>query len=360
MPTPRRFDWRFAIAATLIVTCLVTLASWGRPGAPPFSVLHNRQVASWIAWLLLSPAVVVVARRFPLDDGSPFGWLGRHLVAGLAISAATLAVAALLRVSASTLMQIPNEIGAEFAPGPALVSRVATGLLVYALITVGYQAAAARRTAREREAVATRLRADLAEARLAIVEGQLHPHFLFNALNSIAALVREDAHQAETMLEQLSDLLRATLRTNPMREVLLDEALRLAEQYLAIEQVRFQDRLRASFEATAAARKGRIPQLILQPIVENAVRHGIAPLESGGTVRVVATVENETLRIIVDDDGIGFGKSPANRAGTGLGIRSVRSLLSHLYGASQRCDVTPRVPSGTTVTIEVPYRTVPA
>lgn len=356
----RRFDWRFAIAATLVVTCLVTLASWGRPGAPPFSVLHNRQVASWIAWLVLSPAVFVMARRFPLDDGSPFRWLGRHLLAGLAISAATLALAASLRVSAATFMQIPNEIGAEFVLGPVLVSRIATGLLVYALLTIGYQAAVSRRAARGRETVANRLRADLAEARLTIVEGQLHPHFLFNALNSIAALVRVDARQAETMLEQLSELLRATLRTNPMQEVPLDEALRLAEQYLAIEQVRFQDRLRATFNATAAARKGRVPQLILQPLVENAVRHGIAPLESGGSVRVTATVENETLRITVDDDGIGFGKGPANRAGTGLGISSVRALLSHLYGAGQRFDVAPRSPSGTTATIEIPYRTSPA
>lgn len=360
MPPGRRFNWRFAIVATLVVTCLVTLANWGRPGAPPFSVLHNHQVASWIAWLVLSPTVFVFARKYPLSDGSPFSWMGRHLLIGLGISSASLAVAASLRVSAATLMQVPDEIGAEFALGPVLVSRVATGLLIYALTTIGYQAAASRRIARERETVATRLRADLAEAKLTIVEGQLHPHFLFNTLNSIAALVREDARQAETMLEQLSDLLRATLRTNPMQEVPLDEALRLAEQYLAIEQVRFQDRLRATFDATAAARKGRVPPLILQPLVENAVRHGIAPLESGGSVHVVAFVENETLRITVDDDGIGFGKAPASCASTGLGLSSVRSLLSHLYGAGQRFHVSPRSPSGTTVTIELPYRTAHA
>ncbi len=357
MPPARRFDWRFSAVATLIVTCLVTVAGWGRHDSAPFSVLHNRQVASWIAWALLSPVIVLVARRFPLTECAPFSWMGRHLLAGLATSAASLGVATLIRVVGSAHVQLPSEIGTEFALTPVFASRIATGLLVYALITIGYQAAASRRIAREREAVASRLRADLAEAKLASIEGQLHPHFLFNALNSIAALVREDARQAETMLELLSDLLRATLRTNPIQEVPLDEALRLAEQYLAIEQVRFQDRLRATFDATAAARQGRVPQLILQPLVENAVRHGIAPLEKGGSVRVAASVEDGILRITIDDDGIGYGRAPASKASTGRGISSVRALLAHLYGAEQRFEVKARQPAGTSVSIELPYRT---
>jgi LytS/YehU family sensor histidine kinase len=278
-------------------------------------------------------------------------WLARHLASGLVFAVASVGVAALVR----RLLGHSSEL-----LGGSLISTLAGGLLVYGLVAVSYQALAYHRVAREREAVAARLRADLAEARLTTLEGKLHPHFLFNALNSIAALVRIDQRQAETMLEQLSELLRATLRTNPMQEVSLEEALHLTEQYLAIERVRFQDRLRATVEASGAARQGRVPQLILQPLVENAVRHGIAPLESGGSVTVTARVDNDTLLMTVEDDGVGFGNAPPERAGTGLGLSSVRKVLAHLYGSQQRFDVRARTPTGTTVTIAMPYRTAAA
>jgi two-component system, LytTR family, sensor kinase len=223
---------------------------------------------------------------------------------------------------------------------------------------MSYQAVAYHRAAREREAAAARLRADLAEAKLTAIEGQLHPHFLFNALNSIAALVRFDPPQAEVMLEQLSELLRAMLRTNPMREVPLRDALHLSEQYLAIEHVRFQTRLRSTIIATDAARRARVPQLIVQPLIENAVRHGIAPVEAGGNVTVSARVDGNTLVLVVEDDGVGFGNAPPELTGAGLGLRSVRSVLSHLYGETQRFDVRTRSPSGTMVRIELPYRPV--
>jgi two-component system, LytTR family, sensor kinase len=354
MPAPPRLGWRFVLTATFVVTCLLTLASLGGPGAAsPALVVHRHQAISWATWLLLAPAIVAAARRVPFGEGTPMRWLWRHLALGAAFSPARAALAAGIHA----LVGVGEARGAG---GAALVPTLAGGLLLYALIAVSYQAIAYHRSAREREAVAARLRADLAESRLANLEGQLHPHFLFNALNSIAALMRVDPRQAETMLEQLSELLRATLRTNPMHEVPLDEALHLAEQYLAIERVRFQDRLRATVEASGAARRGRVPQLILQPLVENAVRHGIAPLESGGSVRVTAVVNDGTLLMTVEDDGVGFGGAPAERAGSGLGLRSVRALLSHLYGAEQRFDVRPRSPSGTTVTIALPYRPVAA
>lgn len=355
MPSRPRVDWRFVVAASLILTCLLTLASMGRPGAPPFLVLHDRQTITWLTWLVLAPAIIAAARRFPFGDGSPLRWLWRHLALGTAFSVASVAVAAAIRTLTGAFTQAYRD-----APGAPLVSTLASGLLLYTLIAVSYQAITYHRTARDREAIAERLRADLAEARLANLEGKLHPHFLFNALNSIAALMRVDPRQAETMLEQLSELLRATLRTNPMQEVSLDEALHLTEQYLAIERVRFHDRLHATVEASRAARCGRVPQLILQPLVENAVRHGIAPLESGGSVKVTAVVDDDTLRMTVEDDGVGFGNAPAERAGGGLGLGSVRSLLSHLYGTEQRFDVRPRAPSGTTVTIVMPYRPVVA
>lgn len=351
MRAPSRIDWRFALIATLTLTCLLTLASQGRRGAPSFSVAHNRQMITWFTWLVLAPAIIATARRFPFGEGTPLRWLWHHLALGAAFSVASATLAAVTRWLIGTATFASGD-----TTGAPLMPTLAGGLLLYALVAVSYQAVTYHHAARAREEVAARLRADLAEARLANLEGKLHPHFLFNALNSIAALMRVDPRQAETMLEQLSELLRATLRMNPMHEVALEEALHLTEQYLAIERVRFQDRLRATVEASGAARRGRVPQLILQPLVENAVRHGISPLESGGSVKIGAVVENETLLITVEDDGVGVGNASAERTGSGLGLSSVRSLLSHLYGSEQRFDVRPRAPSGTTVTIAMPYR----
>lgn len=347
-----RVGWPFVVIATLLLTCLLTLAHAGRPGAPPFGVLHDREILSWIAWILLAPAIVSVANRFPFGEGSALDWLWRHAALGAAFSVAGIALAALV----ATVFHS----GHAQATAPPGIAVLAEGLVLYALIAVSSQALAYHGVARAREAVAARLRADLAEARLANLEGKLQPHFLFNVLNSIAALTREEPAQAEAMLEQLSELLRATLRTNPTDEVSLDEALHLTEQYLAIEQVRYQERLRPSVEASDSARRGRVPSLILQPIVENAVRHGIAPLGRGGAVKVTAVVDEQTLVMTVEDDGVGFGNGPSGHAGTGLGLRSVRSLLAHFYGADGRLEIHGRRPSGTTVTIALPYRDVAA
>jgi len=345
-------DWRFVILATLILTCLVTLASVGRPGAPPFAVLHHRETMTWVAWLLLTPAILTAARRFPFGEGTPVRWLGRHFLLG-----SLFAIASVVVVAAGEQFMGERARAGDAPMSGALVGRLATGLLLYILVAVSYQAVTYHRAARAREAIAARLRADLAEARLTNLEGKLHPHFLFNTLNSIAALMRADARQAEVMLEQLSELLHTTLRTNPTQEVTLEEALHFTEQYLAIERVRFQERLHTTIEASAQARLGRIPPLILQPLIENAIRHGIGPLESGGHIVVTASVEGRTLHMSVEDDGLGIGNAPPNRRGSGLGVQSVRSILSHLYGADQQFHIRPRMPGGTTVTIAVPYRT---
>jgi two-component system LytT family sensor kinase len=342
-----RVGWPFVVIATLLLTCLLTLTHVGQPGEPAFAVLHSREMMTWIAWLLLAPAIVVVTNRFPFGEGSTIAWLSLHAASGIAFAGAGIALAA----SAARVLH-PDVV----APSAPLIAAVAEGLLLYALIAMSSQAIAYQGAAREREAMAARLRADLAEARLANLEGKLRPHFLFNVLNSIAALTRDEPAQAETMLEQLSELLRATLRTNPTDEVSLDEALHLTTQYLEIERVRYQERLRTTIEATDAARRGRVPPLILQPLVENAVRHGIAPVEAGGAVKVTAVVDQQTLIMTVEDDGIGLGNAPA-AAGSGLGLSSVRSLLTHLYGADQHFEIRQRRPSGTKVTITVPYRT---
>jgi sensor histidine kinase YesM len=218
----------------------------------------------------------------------------------------------------------------------------------------------------------------LAEARLAALEQRLQPHFLFNTLNAIAALIPGDPRAAQRMVEQLGDLLRAALNAEPGREVPLAAELDLLERYTAIELVRFPDRLRVDVRAGSEERAALVPQMLLQPLVENAIRHGVAPRDAPGTVVVVAERREGRLRISVRDDGVGFvgartgaqatfghlnGEASAASASQarpdigGLGIAHTRERLAAMYGSRSALDIAPNPPTGTVVTIDLPFRT---
>lgn len=320
-----------------------------------FGMLHRRELMTWGIWVLLSPAIIIASRRNQFGQYSVWNWFGRQLLLAFGFALVSALLVATLRVVLASWLH-------DAAPRTPMdmIANFAGDILRYTLISVAYQTFAYHRAVREREALETTLRAELAEAKLANMESSLHPHFLFNTLNSIAVLVRRDPRAAETMVEQLSDLLRASLRAHPMREVSLDEELKLLEQYLAIQAVRYQERLRTSISASANVRRARVPQLILQPLVENAIRHGIGPLERRGLVSVTASVNESVITLIVEDDGIGLGNSPSSLAGTGLGVKSAQSRLQHLYGVDQSFDIRAVMPSGTRVVITLPFRPVGA
>ena len=348
-----RVDWRFAALCALILDILFTIQFWITQDNVSLWIAFVRQTVTWAVWLGLAPFVIASARKHPYVDSASRGrWLVRQLITGGGYSIVHSVIAATLRIW----------IGVAYADN--LISAIITSLLLalganylrYALIAVSYQAIVYHRTIRERDAQAARLRVDLAEAKLATLEGRLRPHFLFNTLNAIAALIREDPSGAEQMLGQLSDLLRASLKADTLREVALVDELKLVEQYLAIQHARFQDRLRVTIHASDAALRGYLPYLILQPLVENAVRHGIAPRESGGQLWIDANQNNDHLVITIEDDGVGIGNAPSELAGSGIGLGGVKSRLEHLYAADHRLDVEPRRPSGTRVRIEIPYR----
>jgi sensor histidine kinase YesM len=348
-----RVDWRFAALCALILDILFTIQFWVSQQNLPLGIAFARQTVTWAVWLGLAPFVIASARKHPFVDSASRGrWLARQIVIGGGYSIVHSVIAASLRIG----------LGVAYADNiiEAIITSLLLGLganyLRYALIAVSYQAIVYHRTIRERDAQAARLRVDLAEAKLATLEGRLRPHFLFNTLNAIAALIRENPAAAEEMIGQLSDLLRASLKADPLREVSLADELKLVDQYLAIQQARFQERLRVTVCASDAARRAYVPYLILQPLVENAVRHGIAPRESGGHVWIDANQNNEHLVITIEDDGVGIGNAPPELAGTGLGLGGVKSRLEHLYAADHRLDVEARRPSGTRVRIEIPYR----
>jgi LytS/YehU family sensor histidine kinase len=205
---------------------------------------------------------------------------------------------------------------------------------------------------RERELHAARLETELASARLEALAAQLQPHFLFNTLHGVSALMRRDVDAAEEMLTHLSDLLRRTLRPRDGHEVTLAEELELLQHYLDIMKIRFADRLTVRLEIDADATHALVPHLVLQPVVENAIQHGIARKPGAGLIEIRARRDGESLEIVVRDDGEGHGGGDER-----IGLSNTRRRLRELYGDAQSLTLADVEDGGLRVTLRVPFRT---
>lgn len=229
-----------------------------------------------------------------------------------------------------------------------LLTSVFNNLFFYALLTFAAHAVHYARQYRLRER-------ELARAQLQALRAQVHPHFLFNTLNTIAALVPDQPRAADRMIAELATLLRASLRSDGALEVPLREELELVRAYLDIEQVRFGPRLTAEWDVDEAAGSALVPALLLQPLVENAVRHGLWPRDEPGRVRIAAHRSGGELRIAVEDDGVGV--APGGPVAEGVGLANSRARLRRLYGADHRFALAAG-PGGAGVAVRVvlPYR----
>ena len=210
------------------------------------------------------------------------------------------------------------------------------------------------RQARAREVRSARLETRLMESQLQALQQQLHPHFLFNTLHAISTLVHRDPEKADLMIERLSDLLRITLRKVGVQEVELAEELEYLRAYLDIEQVHFGNRLRIEYRIDAAAMDVLVPTLILQPLVENAIRHGLEPMVRPGTLSIEAQADGDTLWLRVRDDGAGLPKNWKRREGVGL--TNTRSRIDRLYGEQAALTVRENPGGGVLVDIYIPLR----
>jgi two-component system, LytTR family, sensor kinase len=234
-------------------------------------------------------------------------------------------------------------------------------LLFYSgLLGLGYGIDYYRRY-RDRELEASRLalqasvlQAQLAQAQLDTLKMQLHPHFLFNTLNAISALVRRDPDGAERMIMHLGDLLRAALAKPDRHEVTLREEMEILEPYLEIEKRRFGDRLQVDVAVDPDVLEARVPHLILQPLVENAIRHGVAPRQGRGRVEIRARRENGSLRVWIRDDGGGIAAGAAQEGGVGL--ENSRARIEHLYGAAGGLRIGNHAGGGAEVELSIPFR----
>jgi sensor histidine kinase YesM len=229
-------------------------------------------------------------------------------------------------------------------------------VLIYAAVLGFAHAADYYQRLRDRELHASRLEAQLGRARLDALRAQLNPHFLFNSLNAISELVHEDPGRADRVINQLAALLRAVLDDSNASEVTLREELDFVRKYLEIEQVRLGERLAVRVEADAAALDVRVPGLILQPLVENAVRHGIAPREGPGVIEVTASRRGGTLELQVRDSGCGAAGRKAGSRSPGVGLSNVRARLAHHFGEGSRLELCPNDAGGHLARIWIPVR----
>jgi len=284
------------------------------------------QVLIWEAWFVLAPGIGWLARRFPLVPPRS-GSVVAHLLAALAIGLAHSLWWAMLLVE----MKPYDAMGAErFAPAfwPLAGSALPLQLCFYCGVLAAHYAVVYYDKYRERERAAARLEVSLSEARMHALELQIQPHFLFNTLNSISALVRTQRQRdAVTMIAGLSDLLRYALDHAGEQRVVLAVELAITERYLAIEQLRFPDRMTFEIDAAAELRGAAIPTLLLQPLAENAVRHGIAKLAAPGRVAIRIWRDGNELAIDVFNTG-----ALAADYRAGVGLRNTMDRLRHLYG----------------------------
>jgi len=315
-------------------------------------------ILTWLAWAPLTPAIIWLARRYSLISEAWKTSLLIHLPAFLLMSVVHSAAG-----TAITLTVKPfDNMGASPASfWPRFLSRMqnafGSDLLVYGAVIGIYYAFDYYRKYREREFLASRLEAQLAQAQLDSLRMQLHPHFLFNTLNSIAGLVRDNKNQAAVnMLVGLGDLMRHTLDHSARQEVQLREELNFIKLYLSIQEMRFSDRLRIELDIDPSTMKALVPNLILQPLTENALRHGIGRTADFGLVGIKAAAQDGYLRLTVYDEGAGLPEDWQLKGSAGIGLANTIARLQQLYDDDHEFDIRNREGGGVEVIIVMPYR----
>ena len=322
-------------------------------GSPvPWSFAVGHALGDWYVFAVLSIPALWLARHFSLGDAH---WT-RNLLAHLAASALFSLAWMVMRAGVEVWLTRDSMAAVTFAAAfnRALVTTFFYNLLIYwVIITVGY-AFDYYRKFNERELRAVELEKRLTEARLQALQMQLNPHFLFNTLHAISSLMHIDVEAADRMLVQLSDLLRHALDSTDTQEVTLREEINFLGRYAEIEQTRFGDRLKITLQIPPDVTDALVPNLVLQPLLENAIQHGIEPHARAGRVELTATRQNDSLLLEVRDNGGGL---PHGKIAEGIGLSNTRARLKQLYGERQSFDLANAEAGGACVRITLPFHT---
>ncbi len=302
-----------------------SLAAQGR--SVSFGSLLPWFLSLWLPWAIAAPAVFALGTRYAFGTGRRARSLALHATAACLLAGFHLSIAAAVDERLAERFE-GRRLGYGRRLRVLLTGYLQSEITLYVAILGASLAVAARRQAKERALHATQLAEQLQKARLAALEAQVRPHFLFNALNTVAMLIRTDRRaEAVETTAALGDLLRRSLAHSDEVEVPLARELEFVRQYLALERLRMPDRLKPEIDVEAGALRALVPNLILQPLLENAVRHGIGGASTAGSVRVLARVQGGHLSIAVEDDGPGFAALPPRE---GLGLANVRKRLREL------------------------------
>src|SRR6202167_3255178 len=341
------------IAAILLWSTLGLLFALPSLSSGDWRSLLVASLAQWWSWGLVTPLIYWIDRRLPFKEDQ----LGRRILAHLPVSVVLtivyyyvlLAMAAALGLSAWTRL-------AGFVPMGALQGLL-WNWLVYWVIFGVLETAQYYQHYLGSELRLERVERSVSGGRLDALRMQLDPHFLFNALNTISSQVERDPRLARTMIEHLGDLLRFSLDARDRQEIPLVEELAFLDHYVAIQKIRFEENLRIEIQVTPEVKYALVRCLIVQPLVENAIRHGISRRASGGTVTVTAQHRPGQLEILVADDGVGFPAGWTLETSSGMGLSVTRERILGLYPAgNSNFSVRPRSGGGTEVEISLPLR----
>jgi two-component system LytT family sensor kinase len=308
-------------------------------------------------WALATPLVLWASSRLPIERNN---WLRSALL--------HVPISIVLGVVVTAIGQVLMWLYWDFSAGKPfswermarfVIGNFSEAMGIYMLIALTSYAFSYYRRFREGQLRTLQLEAQLSQAQLQALKMQLHPHFLFNTLHSISALLNKDPEAARRMITRLGDFLRLTLENSGSQEVTLQQEMEFLSCYLEIERIRFQDRLRTHIDVAEHTLDAKVPNLLLQPIVENAIRHGIAPRSTPGLIEIEAKQRNGTLRIQVRDNGPGLPAHPTsdNLFKRGLGLVNTETRLERLYGSKHRFDLSNNPDGGLVVTMEIPFNT---
>ncbi|MEM9555566.1 MAG: histidine kinase [Acidobacteriota bacterium] len=359
----RRWRWGLYWGAWTLVACLFTmpLLAQAVAGAPVAWSLVVSELLRWYLWGLVAPLGWWLARRAPIDRGRLVSSVTINVLGGLGITLLYTVLDLLKReavTAAFTALATGDAAWGGFEWPRLVYWGLEYHLLTYFCIVAVIHAFLFYDKLRERELKSSRLEAQLALAHLEVLKMQLHPHFLFNTLNAVSALMHRDVDAADKMIAKLSDLLRVSLVKDDRHLVPLRDELDLLDRYLAIEKIRFRDRLRVEIDVDPECLDAQVPRLILQPLVENAIKHGISMRSAAGLVAIHGRRRGDRITLAVADDGPGlaFGQPPKRE---GVGLANTKERLEQLYENEHRFALERAEAGGLEVQLEFPFETTP-
>ena len=323
-----------------------------RPGPRGLAGDVLESLVSFAPCAILTPFIAIIAERFRFGEKRPW----RPIAAHVAAAAAFVIVGGSMMGAAEWMVGArPNRSLLESAR-LGVIGYMAFDVLVYAGVAAVTQAVVYAAESRDRAVHEAVLLTQLAESRLHVLSSQLQPHFLFNTLNAISALVREEPKQAERLLAKLSDLLRHVLQDGSQAETSLAKELTFLEKYVELQEVRYGSRLSVQFQVDPGVVETRVPHLLLQPLVENAIRHGTSRKPGQGIIEIGAVPEGGTLKLSVSDNGAGIPEDGVVR--DGIGLSSTKARLKQLYGENHTFVIERNASGGTICRVSVPLHLV--